>query len=280
MKKRLAAELTAIYLAAALLVVSVSALAGRVRQASAEQTATDPFPNLYAVAAGEPLQPAEKTVYLTFDDGPSPNTLKILDVLAKQGVRATFFVTAQNADEPYAAEILQRIVDEGHTIGLHSYSHEFNKIYKSTEAFLTDIDKLNEYLYETVGVRPSILRFPGGSATVNASPETMTGIIREITRRGYQFYDWDVVSGDDTTTVFDVGYLSDRMVNGVEGRESAVILLHDSPAPVTTAQAVDLTIDRLREEGYRFDRLTGQVKPVHIKTNRFQIDDEQTAAGR
>lgn len=273
MKKRIALELTAIYLTGMLLVLSVSALAGRVHGVMREES----FPDLYAVSAGDFVRPEQKTVYFTFDDGPSRNTEKILDVLQAQGVKATFFVTAQKAEEPYAALLLRRIVDEGHTLGLHSYSHSFHEIYRSPESYLADIDKLNNYLYETVGVRPSILRFPGGSATINAGPETMKAIIREITRRGYLYYDWDVVSGDDTTVVHDIDYLSDRMVSGVQGRESAIILLHDSPTPITTAQAVDLTINRLREQGYAFDRLTDQVEPVHTQTERFRLDDDEAA---
>lgn len=270
MNKVIRVELSAIYLVAALLIVSVGALVGRVVSANGDE----PYPNLYVTPVAEFQPPREKTVYLTFDDGPSPNTEKILNVLRQKGAKATFFVTAQNVDQAYTPVMLQRIVDEGHTLGLHSYSHEFHKIYSSPDAYLKDLAKLNDYLYETVGVRPRILRFPGGSATVNASPDTMKSLIRELTRRGYQYYDWDVVSGDDTATVFEAGYLAERMVNGVQGLDQAVILLHDSPVPVTTAQAVAITIDSLSGQGYAFEALTEQVAPVHIITRRFRLNED------
>lgn len=258
-------QLSAIYLTAALLFVAVMGFVG----SAVFAVKAEPYPNLRVDPVGEFIRPAQKTIYFTFDDGPSKNTRAILDVLKKQGVKATFFVTAQNAGRPDTEELLCRIVAEGHSLGLHSYSHTFHEIYRSVDSYLADIDKLNDYLYQTVGTRPKILRFPGGSATANASPSVMKRIIKEITDRGYQYYDWNVVSGDDTPTVYDPGYLADRVVNGAKDLDVAVILFHDSPAPVTTAQAVDLAIDRLRELGFGFDCLTEAVEPVHLKTNRF-----------
>lgn len=255
-------ELSAIYLVALLLVVAVGALVNNVRLTGE----WDPFPNLYATAVEEFVPPEAKTVYLTFDDGPSRNTEEILAVLRKHGIQGTFFVTAQNADEPYAAQLLEQIRDEGHTIGLHSYSHRFDKIYHTPDAYLEDLDKLNEYLADTVGVRPSILRFPGGSASRNASKETMSAMKAEVTRRGYLYYDWDVVSGDDTATVYPAEYLAERIVNGASGKEQAIVLMHDNATPTTTAQAVDMAVERLRELGYTFRPLTERVRPGWMDT--------------
>lgn len=261
-------ELTVMYGVIALLLVSLGGLFSQVTAAVEEEQ----YPNLYNTTTALPQPPDEKTIYLTFDDGPSENTSKILDILQKHQAKATFFVTAQNADADYMPEVLQRIVDEGHTIGLHSYTHRADQIYQSVESYLQDIHQLNDYLIETVGIHPEILRFPGGSATVHASPETMKAIIREMTRRGYPYYDWDVVSGDDTTTVYDAAYLAERIVRGAEGLDSAIVLLHDSPAPVTTPQAVDIAIQTLSQQGYQFCALDTGVPPVHIKTSRFSLD--------
>ena len=144
-------------------------------------------------------------------------------------------------------------------------------VYQSVDSYLADVGKLNDYLFETVGVRADIYRFPGGSATAHCAPSTMKAIITEMSGRGYQFYDWHVVSGDDTPTVYSSDYLAQRMVKGCQGLDQVVVLLHDSPAPKTSADAVNLAINQLREQGYSFDRLTKEVEPVHIKTSRFQL---------
>lgn len=264
--KRAKLELTAVYFTALLLMLALTGVVSKISAANGQ----DPYPNL-RVSHQEQLQPAPaNTVYFTFDDGVSQNTNKILDMLQQQDVKATFFVTAQNADQPYAAETLRRIVNEGHSLGLHTYSHDFSKIYRSVDHYLADLDRLNGYIYETVGIYPDIFRFPGGSATVSASPAVMKALIRELTARGYQYYDWDVVSGDDTATVYAPEYLAQNMLRGVEEGKATVILLHDNATPVTSAQAVDLVINHLRERGFVFDRLTAAIEPVHIQSERLR----------
>lgn len=262
-------ELTAIYLVAALLILSLIGLGENVVRAAQPE----PYPELYTPAPGEFTVPKRKTVYFTFDDGPSVNTEKVLDVLKEQEIPATFFVSAQNADAEYAPRMLRRIVDEGHTLGLHSYSHRYDRIYPSTDGFLQDISVLNDYIWETAGVRPEIFRFPGGSATVNASPQVMKSIIAEMGRRGYLYYDWHVSGGDDTATAYAPEYLAERMVRQALEFDYPVILLHDNPGATTTAEAVTIAADALRREGYRFDCLTPQVEPVHIQTSRFRLDE-------
>lgn len=256
-------ELSAIFLMAALLLLSAGGLVGRAVVIDAAVR----YPYLYANPVAEFITPTEKTVYFTFDDGPSRNTEKVLDVLKEQNVKATFFVTAQKAGESYTPVLLKRMVNEGHTIGLHSYTHEVDQLYKSVDSYLEDISKLNDYIFKTVGIRPTIYRFPGGSATAHCTPSIMKAIITEMNNRGYQYYDWHVVSGDDTV-VYSSETLAKRMIKGCQGLDQAVILLHDSPTAKTSAQAVNLAIDQLREQGYSFDRLTPEVEPVHIKTNR------------
>lgn len=254
-------ELSAIYLAAALLVLSVTSLATRAIAANSQERS----PALYADIDVTPQKPPEKTIYLTFDDGPSSNTEMILDMLKKKDAKATFFVTSQWKDEEFTAQMLKRMVQEGHTIGLHSYSHDFSAIYKSPEAYIADIAKLNDMVIAATGVKPQILRFPGGSRTINASKSTMKAIIEETTRRGYVYYDWDVVSGDDTATVLPQEKIANTILSGVKGRESAVVLCHDNATPKTTCGAVELVIDTLSPQGYRFEALTPLVEPVQLK---------------
>lgn len=269
-KNRARMELSAIFITSALLLLSVGSLIGK----AATAEAPEPYPNLYVTPA-EISSPGEKTVYLTFDDGPSKNTEKVLDVLREKEAPSTFFVTAQNIGEDYAPLMLQRMVDEGHTIALHSYSHRVNELYRSVDSYLADVSKLNDYLLDTLGVQPDILRFAGGSATVNAAPSVMKGIIGAITERGYRYYDWDVVSGDDTPHAQPVDGLVRKVVNGVQkaGKDQVVVLLHDNPAATTTPQATSEIIDALRAEGWIFAALDGSVEPVHTKTERFQLDE-------
>lgn len=110
----------------------------------------------------DPAKGSERQVYLTFDDGPSSNTDQILDILKEYDVKATFFVVGKTDERSVKA--YQRIVDEGHTLAMHSYSHKYDEIYESKEAFAKDLNSLQEYLYETTGVWPRIYRFPGGSS--------------------------------------------------------------------------------------------------------------------
>lgn len=266
--KRAKFEMLAIYIVAILLVISVAGLAGRVVSARSNETAkaiaNEKYPNLYAPAIKGDITNPDKTVYFTFDDGPSKNTEKLLDILKEERVKATFFVTIQLEDTEYAINMLKRIVDEGHTIGLHSYTHDFGKIYKNSDAYLADINKLNDFIIEHTGYQPTILRFPGGSRTANCKRDTMDAIITEITRRGYVYYDWDVVSGDDST-VYPAEHLSGTVLRGMKNLDSAVILAHDSGLQKTTSEATRLIIEELREQGFTFDKLTANIEPRHLK---------------
>ncbi len=244
-------EISVIYMLSALLIVAAGNLGMRVKEANAFEK----YPNLYCEKADEIAASAQKTAYLTFDDGPSKNTVKILDILKDEGVKATFFVCAQGAagiDEP---ALMRRILDEGHEIGLHSMTHDYKKIYASPDAYLKDVNELNDYILESTGYRPNIIRFPGGSGTVNASRELIAELKTEMTRRGYCWYDWDVESGDQTGEVRSAGDICQNIVEGARGKEKAIILMHDSAGPVTTPDAVRLAIPKLREQGFVFETL-------------------------
>ncbi|HNX05911.1 MAG TPA: polysaccharide deacetylase family protein, partial [Opitutales bacterium] len=135
----------------------------------------------------------DKTVFLTFDDGPSPGTDKILDILGKREVKATFFVNGKS--NRLLNEKLRHIADEGHGIGMHSYSHRYNVIYSSMENFLDDFYRNYLYIKSETGKAPEILRFPGGSINIfNVSD--YQSLIAEVLRRGFIYYDWNVSAGD------------------------------------------------------------------------------------
>lgn len=259
MINRLRAELSAIYIVATALFISLSILGVRSVAANSSEAASEKYPELYTADSPEMCMPAQKTVYFTFDDGPSYNTEKILDMLAAENIKATFFVSAQVSDGVDAPALLRRMVDEGHEIGLHTYTHDYNKVYCSLDSYLADLNAINDYVIKATGYRTNILRFPGGSGTTNASPALKKKIVAEIQRRGYRYYDWDVESGDQSSKVRSAEYLADKIVTGTKDRQRIIVLLHDSPKPKTSCEAVRLAIPRLREKGYCFDKLTAAV---------------------
>lgn len=183
-------------------------------------------------------------VYLTFDDGPSENTSKILDILKEKGVKATFFVTGN--EEESAKELYQRIVAEGHTLGMHSYSHKYSVIYNSLEAFQDDFNHLRTYLNEITGVEPRIMRFPGGSSN-QVSNIDMKEFIRFLNEEGIAYYDWNVASGDATSQAYTQDELVENVMKDVVRYDTSIVLMHDSSTKGTTVEALGPMIDRLNE---------------------------------
>src|SRR5699024_3282268 len=141
-------------------------------------------------------QDDEKVVYLTFDDGPSENTQSILDILDQYGAKATFFITGGHED---CRPLIKKAYEAGHTIGLHTYSHDYKQVYSSVDAYFEDLEKVGEVAKEQIGYVPCFIRFPGGASnTVSAeyTPGIMTELTRKVQEKGYQYYDWNVSSGD------------------------------------------------------------------------------------
>ncbi len=216
------------------------------------------FPDMY-VEPAESFQYSQNTVYLTFDDGPSYITTSVLDALDWQEVPATFFVVYRPGEDGVA--YLNRIVEGGHTIGIHSYSHEYTKIYASVEAFLTDFYQVWNWVYETTGVRSSVFRFPGGSVN-GYNRDVYVEIIAEMTRRGFTYYDWNVSSGDAAATEVPSSAIFENVVSGVRSSNRAIVLMHDGRGHSTTANALPDIIRTLQEEGYTFAPLTNDVYPI------------------
>ena len=183
-----------------------------------------------------------RKVYLTFDDGPSSNTDAILDVLQKYNVKATFFVVG-NDKEKYESQF-KRIVDEGHTLGMHSYSHKYAQIYESVEAFSEDLSTLQEYLYETTGVWSRIYRFPGGSSNTVASIP-ITDFIDYLNEQGIRYFDWNIASGDVADANVSKDTIVSNCLRSIEKYDECVILLHDLAERKTTVEALDAVIDSI-----------------------------------
>jgi peptidoglycan/xylan/chitin deacetylase (PgdA/CDA1 family) len=217
------------------------------------------YPDLYAEAPTE-FTEADNTVYLTFDDGPSENTLDILNILDKYNIKATFFMSGGESDR--AKELMKAVADKGHTIGIHSISHEYEDIYQSVETFLADLNETYNCIYEATGVKPQIIRFAGGSIN-NYNRLIYPQLIAEVTRRGFVYYDWNV-SGEDATTHATWTSIYENVLNGISETSTgrAIVLLHDSADKQLTVSTVEDIITKLLDEGYTFDALDHNVKPI------------------
>ena len=200
-----------------------------------------------AIPAGEDKEAvSEKKVYLTFDDGPSANTGRILDILDEYGVKATFFVTGEGK-ENFSEEYV-RIVEEGHTLGMHSYSHRYSDVYASADSFREDFKKLQEYLYETTGVWSRIYRFPGGSSnTVSRIP--VTEFIDLLNEEGIVYYDWNIVSGDAVEGGISAERIEKNCLSGIDQYDECMILMHDAKDLNSTVEALPQIIETIQERG-------------------------------
>lgn len=183
-----------------------------------------------------------RRVYLTFDDGPSANTDRILDILAQYGVKATFFVVGKNG----YTEQYQRIVKEGHTLGMHSYSHRYSEIYASLDAYKEDLTKLHDFLYELTGEDCKIVRFPGGSSNT-ISKVNMQELIHYLNQENMVYFDWNVSSGDASGENKDANQIARNVLDQIDKYNNVVILFHDATGKSTTVDALSEIIEKILE---------------------------------
>lgn len=199
-----------------------------------------------AAGGGADQENAERNaahkVYLTFDDGPSSNTEKILDILDEYNVKATFFVVGKEGD--WAQDALRDIVARGHTLGMHSYSHRYADLYSSVESFAEDFVKLRGYLEEVTGVVSSVYRFPGGSSNT-VSDIDMHEFAEYLLSWDVRFFDWNASSGDGGRKLLTVDELVGNSLDGIEKRETTVLLLHDAAGKPTTVEALPEIIESI-----------------------------------
>lgn len=192
------------------------------------------------------VTPSGKVIYLTFDDGPGKYTRKLLDVLKKYNVKATFFVV----NTKYTS-LLDDIVDEGHAIGIHSTTHDYDEIYASEDAYFEDLYKMQGIIEKKTGVTTTLVRFPGGSSnTVSKfNPGIMTRLTEALTENGFQYYDWNVNSGDAGGTK-KTSKVVENVISGCEKRKVSIVLQHDIKS--YSVDAVEEIIIWGLENGYRF----------------------------
>lgn len=210
----------------------------------------------------------QKKIYLTFDDGPSSNTDKILDVLKQYDVKATFFVVGKTDEQSVRA--YQRIVAEGHTLAMHSYSHKYGEIYASKESFIKDLTMLQEYLYQVTGVWPRYYRFPGGSSNA-VSKADMQELIGYLNQVGITYFDWNVESGDAVSGQLSPEVIAGNCLGKLEVLDECMILLHDAAEKDTTVEALSQVIEEIQErEDAVFLPITEETVPVqHVTGNNI-----------
>ena len=196
-------------------------------------TVTDAYHNTTTVTRNVIMQPAvrpetvypeEKTIYLTFDDGPGPYTGKLLSILDKYDVKATFFVK-----DTGEYDLMKQIVERGHSIGIHTMTHDYETVYASADAFFAELYGMQDLIYEHTGVKTTLMRFPGGSSneiSIGISPGIMSKLTEAVQDAGFQFFDWNVLSGDagETTKTREV---YNYVVTAAEQLDVALVLQHD-----------------------------------------------------
>ena len=209
----------------------------------------------------------EKIVYLTFDDGPSENTLKILDILDRYNAKATFFVTGENGGSQNYRNLIKEAHDRGHTIALHTYTHDF-AIYKSVDTYFDDLNKVGNMVKDIIGHFPRYIRFPGGSSNTisrNYCKGIMSTLVDEVHKRGYEYYDWNVGSGDASGN----NVAESKIIKNATGysMKEINILMHDTAAKDTTVAALDDIIEHYAAKGYVFKGIDDNSFAPHHGTN-------------
>lgn len=205
----------------------------------------------------------DRSIFLTFDDGPGQYTSRLLGILRKYDVKATFFVTNQF---PSYVHLVEDIVNDGHAIGVHSLTHEWS-IYRSESSYLADFNKMHDIILERTGVDTKIFRFPGGTNNTisrNYAYGIMNRLVDTMTDKGYVYFDWNVDCGD--TLGYSASRIANTTINQISGRKNSIVLMHD--IRYNTIEAISTIIEWGLDNGYSFRTLneyspTVQFRPVN-----------------
>lgn len=207
-------------------------------------------------------QPKNPVVYLTFDDGPSKLTPQVLDILAEEKVKATFFVLGEHAEK--YPQLLQRIVKEGHAIGNHTYNHVYDELYSSFDMYWKQVQKTEEAIYKATGLTTSLLRAPGGTyGHFDAFYHYY------LDQAGYIVHDWNIDTGDARRRGVPAQEIIANTASGAL-RQEAVVLMHDSTGHEATVEALPEIIQYFRDKGYEFATMTEETKPVQFSLGNLK----------
>lgn len=224
-----------------------------------------PSPSVSPTPASSGTVPAGKVAYLTFDDGPSATTPKLLDVLKQNNVKATFFIAFMGVDSQQKRDYLKQEADAGNVLGVHSWTHDYDTIYANEKAFLDDFNKMKDVITAATGITPNLCRFPGGigntvSITAAGGNVIMPTLMQDVKNMGFTAFDWNAGGEDAETPYPTADKLAQDVLNDAKGHDNVVILLHD--AHQFTIDAVPTIVKSLRDQGYTFALLTPQSIPV------------------
>lgn len=203
------------------------------------------------------------SIYLTFDDGPSYLTKEILDILDEEGIKATFFVTS-------GGEYVKRAYNSGHTIALHTSSHLYSYVYSSVDNYFNDLNKVSDSVYNSIGIRCKIIRFPGGSSNTvsrNYNKGIMSRLVNEVTNKGYVYYDWNVDSNDAGSDTNNSYKIYNNVINGLSHSKTNIVLMHDSASHKGTVNALRDIIKYGKDNGYSFKAITSDTPTVRHPVN-------------
>ncbi len=209
----------------------------------------------------EPLEP--NTIYLTFDDGPRDGTTdKILDILKEKDVKATFFVTNNGSDD-----LIRRAFSEGHSLGIHTASHRYDLIYASVDNYFNDLNIVENRIFNITGKKTNIIRFPGGSSNTISKKYSlgiMSTLTKDVISKNYQYYDWNIDSGDSIYNN-SKNDIYNNVINNISKDKYNVILMHDTKNK--TVEVLPMIIDYAKSNGYNFKTLTSNTIPIRQKVN-------------
>ncbi|MGF7011179.1 peptidoglycan/xylan/chitin deacetylase (PgdA/CDA1 family) [Lachnospiraceae bacterium PF1-21] len=232
----------------------VEAKAQEIKKAKEEEAALaarSSFALQPGVPVGSQAESDEKVVYLTIDDGPSGLTSQVLDVLDNYQVKATFFVTGAMPDYYH---LIGEAYRRGHTIGLHTMSHDYGTVYSSVGAYFADLEQIGSVVSAQIGYVPCFIRFPGGSSngiSANYSKGIMSALVGAVQERGYQYYDWNCSVGDGSVVNAD-----QVVANGTsKSNQNIVLLCHDSQGKQSTLDGLPRVIEHYQSQGYVFKAL-------------------------
>ena len=211
------------------------------------------------------MEPSKQgVIYLTFDDGPRAGTTDIiLNVLKEKGVKATFFVTNSGPDD-----LIKRAYDEGHSIGLHTASHDYSVVYQSVDSYFNDLKQVSDRVEKITGEKSWLIRFPGGSSNTISkkySPGIMSTLTKEVLNRGYRYYDWNIDSRDAEGGKYSADEIASFVTSHLSHDRVNMVLMHD--IKVNTKDAIGKIIDYGISNGYRFEAITPYTDMVIQRVN-------------
>lgn len=209
---------------------------------------------------------SDKTIYLTFDDGPSYLTNEILDILKEENVPATFFVTSHQIDK--YQNIIKREYTENHTVAIHTATHNYSYIYSSEQNYFNDLTEIRNKVFTIIGEKPRIIRLPGGSSNTISkkySPGIMTRITEILTHNDFYYYDWNIDSMDASGRI-DENQIYNNVITHLKSGTN-IILMHDSPTKMTTVGALRDIIKYGKDNGYTFAKITKKTPQIHHHIN-------------